>query len=132
MGNYKSKNHSKYNIKYHLIFVCKYRKKLLIKYGEEIKQIMKDISYKYDFDIIEMEVDKDHIHLMIDSVPKLSPLMIVRVLKQQSTITIYGKYYKELKKHFWVENTFWTDGYFCSSIGEVSSVTLKIYIENQG
>ena len=62
MGNYKSKNHSKYNIKYHLIFVCKYRKKLLIKYGEEIKQIMKDISYRYDFDILEIEVDKDHIH----------------------------------------------------------------------
>jgi putative transposase len=55
MKNYKSKNHSKYNIKYHLIFVCKYRTKLLIKYGEEIKQIMKDISYKYDFDILKIE-----------------------------------------------------------------------------
>lgn len=132
MGNYKSKNHSKYNIKYHLIFVCKYRKKLLIKYGEEIKQIMKDISYRYDFDILEIEVDKDHIHVMINSVPKLSPLMIVRVLKQQSTQIIYGRYHAELKKYFWKENTFWTDGYFCSSIGEVSSESLKKYIENQG
>ena len=132
MSNYKSINHSKYNIKYHLIFVCKYRKKLLIKYGEEIKQIMKDISYKYDFDILEIEVDKDHIHIMVESVPKLSPLMIVRVLKQQSTQVIYGRYRNELKKQFWKENTFWTDGYFCSSIGEVSSETLKRYIENQG
>ena len=132
MSNCKSINHSKYNIKYHLIFVCKYRKKLLIKYGEEIKQIMKDISYKYDFDILEIEVDKDHIHIMIESVPKLSPLMIVRVLKQQSTQVIYGRYRNELKKQFWKENTFWTDGYFCSSIGEVSSETLKRYIENQG
>lgn len=132
MSDYKSINHSKYNIKYHLIFVCKYRKKLLIKYGEEIKQIMKDISYKYDFDILEIEVDKDHIHIMIESVPKLSPLMIVRVLKQQSTQVIYGRYQNELKKQFWKENTFWTDGYFCSSIGEVSSETLKRYIENQG
>lgn len=65
MSNYKSKNHSKYNIKYHFIFVCKYRKKLLIKYGEEIKQIMKDISYRYDFDILKMEVDKDHIHKIL-------------------------------------------------------------------
>ena len=132
MSNCKSINHSKYNIKYHLIFVCKYRKKLLIKYGEEIKQIMKDISYKYDFDILEIEVDKDHIHIMIESVPKLSPLMIVRVLKQQSAQVIYGRYRNELKKQFWKENTFWTDGYFCSSIGEVSSETLKRYIENQG
>jgi len=79
-----------------------------------------------------MEVDKDHIHLMIDSVPKLSPLMIVRVLKQQSTIEIWRMRSKELKRHYWVENTFWTDGYFASTIGEVSSKTLKHYIENQG
>ena len=59
--NYKSKNHSKYLLTYHFIFVCKYRKKLLIKYGEVVKQIMFDISKKYDFTIKKMEVDKDHI-----------------------------------------------------------------------
>lgn len=37
-----------------------------------------------------------------------------------------------MKKYFWHENTFWTDGYFVSTIGEVSSKTLKHYIENQG
>ena len=101
MSSYKSKNHSKFTLKYHIIFVCKYRKKLLIKYGEEIKQIIKDISYKYDFDILEIEVDKDHIHILVDSEPKLSPLMMVRVLKQQSTIILYVRHYTELKKHFW-------------------------------
>ena len=93
---------------------------------------MKDISYRYDFDILEIEVDKDHIHMMIDSEPKLSPLMIVKVLKQQSTQIIYDRHRNELKKQFWKENTFWTDGYFCSSVGEISSETLKRYIENQG
>lgn len=130
--NYNSLNHGKFVLTYHIIFTCKYRKKLLIKYGNDIKQIMFDISKKYDFTIREMEVDKDHIHLMIDSIPKLSPLMIVRVLKQQSTIEIWRMYNKELKRHYWAENTFWTDGYFVSTIGEVSSKTLKHYIENQG
>ena len=130
--NYKSKNHSKFILTYHIIFVCKYRKKLLIKYGEDVKQIMYDISKKYDFDIKEMEVDKDHIHMMISSVPKISPLQIVRVLKQQSTIQMWRRYSSELKKQYWKENTFWTDGYFCSTIGEVSSKTLKHYIQNQG
>lgn len=129
---YQSKNHSKFLLTYHLILVCKYRKKLLVKYGEDIKQIMFDISKKYDFEIKEMEVDKDHIHLMVSSVPKLSPLQIVRVLKQQSTIEIWKMYKKELKKQYWIENTLWTDGYFCSTIGEVSSETLKHYIQNQG
>ena len=130
--NYKSKNHSKFILTYHIIFVCKYRKKLLIKYGEDVKQIMYDISKRYDFDIKEMEVDKDHIHMMISSVPKISPLQIVRVLKQQSTIQMWRRYASELKKQYWKENTFWTDGYFCSTIGEVSSETLKRYIQNQG
>ena len=130
--NYKSKNHSKFILTYHIIFVCKYRKKLLIKYGEDVKQIMYDISKRYDFDIKEMEVDKDHIHMMISSVPKISPLQIVRVLKQQSTIQMWRRYASELKKQYWKGNTFWTDGYFCSTIGEVSSKTLKHYIQNQG
>lgn len=130
--NYKSKNHSKFILTYHIIFVCKYRKKLLIKYGKDVKQIMYDIGKRYDFDIKEMEVDKDHIHMMISSVPKISPLQIVRVLKQQSTIQIWRRYASELKKQYCKENTFWTDGYFCSTIGEVSSKTLKHYIQNQG
>ena len=130
--NYKSKNHSKFILTYHIIFTCKYRKKLLIKYGEDVKQIMYDISKKYDFNIKEMEVDKDHIHMMISSAPKISPLQIVRVLKQQSTIQMWRRYASELNKQYWKENTFWTDGYFCSTIGEVSSETLKHYIQNQG
>jgi len=130
--NYKSKNHSKFILTYHIIFTCKYRKKLLIRYGEDVKQIMYDICKRYDFYIKEMEVDKDHIHMMISSVPKISPLQIVRVLKQQSTIQMWRRYASELKKQYWKENTFWTDGYFCSTIGEVSSKTLKHYIQNQG
>lgn len=130
--NYKSKNHSKFILTYHIIFACKYRKKLLIKYGEDIKQIMYDISKRYDFDIKEMEVDKDHIHMMISSVPKISPLQIVRVLKQQSTMEIWKIHKNELRKQYWKGNTFWTDRYFCSTIGEVSSKTLKHYIQNQG
>lgn len=68
--------------------------------------MMYDISKKHDFEIKEMEVDKDHIHMMIESVPKISPLQIVRVLKRQSTIQMWRKYSKELKKHYWAENTF--------------------------
>lgn len=70
--------------------------------------------------------------MMVSSVPKISPLQIVRVLKQQSTIRIWKDRYKEMKKIYWHEKTLWTDGYFCSTIGEVSSETLKHYIQNQG
>jgi putative transposase len=58
-----------------------------------------EIASKPDFDIAEMEVDKDHMHLMIESVPKISPLQIIRRLKQETTIQIW-KLYPELKKYF--------------------------------
>ena len=130
--NYKSKNHSKFILTYHIIFVCKYRKKLLIKYGEDVKQIMYDISKRYDFEIKEMEVDKDHIHYMIETTPNINLSNMVKTMKSYITYHIWEKYSAYLSKCFWKERTFFSDGYFISSIGNVSQETLKNYIENQG
>ena len=66
---YQTKNHSKFLLSYHVIFVCKYRKKLLDILGNQIKMIMNGVADRCDFEIIEMEVDQDHIHLMIRSEP---------------------------------------------------------------
>ena len=99
--NYKSKNHSKFILTYHIIFVCKYRKILLIKYGEDVKQIMYDISKRYDFDIKEMEVDKDHIHMLISYPPNISVSSIVRRLKQYSTLSLWKQFPIMLTKQFW-------------------------------
>ena len=108
---YISKNRSKFLIKYYVILVCKYRKKLLIGAVEyDMKQIMQNTSSVSDFDIEVMETDKDHIHMMICSEPKLSPLQIVRRLKQMSTTAIWEKHENYLRHVFYKENTFWTDG----------------------
>ena len=89
--DYRSKNHSKYLIMYHIIFVCKYRKKLLITLGDEIKNIIFDIQKKYsdEFEIIEMEVDKDHIHILIETNPKTNLLKLIKNLKQITTYRIW-------------------------------------------
>ena len=97
---YTSKNHSKFILRYHIIFVCKYRKNLMIQYGEFVKETMVSISQKYDFEILEIEVDKNHIHLLVESEPKVSPLMIVRTLKQQITIKLWNEFSDELCKYF--------------------------------
>ena len=131
MSKYKTNNHSKYLITYPIIFVIKYRKRLLEMYGEITKKLMIDIAEQSNFEISEMEVDNDHIHLMIESEPKLSPLQIVRRLKQETTVGIW-RLHPELKKHFWKEKTFWSDGYFCCSIGNASIETVRKYIESQG
>lgn len=80
-----------------------------------------------------METDKDHIHLLIDYVPKVSVLQIVRRLKQETTFELWKVHESYLKKHFWKERTFWSDRYFACSIGEGTSYdTIQEYIKNQG
>ena len=97
---YNSKKHSKFILRYHIIFVYKYRKNLMIQYGEFVKKTMVSISQKYDFEILEIEVDKNHVHLLVESEPKVSPLMIVRTLKQQITIKLWNEFSDELCKYF--------------------------------
>jgi len=132
--DYISRNHSKYLLMAHLIFVSKYRKQLLIKYGNEIKQILSDIAEEKDFEIIEMEVDKDHVHLLVSYNPTQSILDIVRLLKQMSTYRIWrqNNNHLYLSKQFWKEKTFWSDGYFACSIGNVSKETIEKHIQSQG
>ena len=132
--DYISQNHSKHLLMIHLIFSVKYRKKLLIKYGEEIKQLFYDIAEEKDLNIIEMEVDKDHIHTLVQYPPTKSILEIVRCFKQMSTYRIWRQNNNQiyLKKHFWKENTFWSDGYFACSIGNVSKEIIEKYIQEQG
>ena len=131
---YKSKNHSKYSLKVHLIFVVKYRKKLVNKDIDFfLKTKIKQIEKRSNFRIELMETDKDHIHLLMDYAPKVCVIQIVRRLKQETTFELWKVYMDYLKKHFWKEQTFWSNGYFACSIGEGASYdTIQKYIKSQG
>ena len=130
---YLSKNHSKFLLKYHVIFVCKYRRKLLVgNLASCLKNVLIDVSNKSDFRIEVIETDKDHVHLLVSAEPKVSPLQVIRRLKQESTARLWKLYPIELRSWFYREHTLWTDGYFVSSIGNVSQETVRKYIENQG
>ena len=129
---YISENHSKHLLMCHLIFVCKYRKKLLLKVGDDIKTEIESIANHYGWQIIEQEIDQDHIHILIRYSPKWSILEIVRLLKQLTTYRIWQKHNEYLSQHFWKERTFWSDGYFSCSIGNVSKEIIQKYIQEQG
>lgn len=130
---YHHSSHSKYLIKYHFVFAVKYRKPLLVgAFNEDILQIIFDIAKQKGFIIDTMQSDKDHLHILIDAEPRLSPLDIAHQLKQISTFRIYKKYKPYLKSLFWKENTFWSDGYFVCTTGNASTETIKKYINEQG
>lgn len=131
--DYVRTDHSKHSLLVHLIFVCKYRKELLVHTGEDMKEIFRDISLEHQLKIIEMEADKDHIHLLVQYSPVVSVLDIVRWYKQVSTYRIWrSKWENYLQEQFWKEQTFWSDGYFACSTGQVSHETIEKYIREQG
>ena len=69
---------------------------------------------------------------MIETEPTMSISKIVNLMKSYTTYHIWKRYPDYLRKHFWKEHTFWTDGYFVCSVGNVSEEMLRKYIENQG
>lgn len=117
-----------------LFLYANIRKKLLIskQISDDIKQFSYEICQKHKVIIRYMETDKDHIHYMIETEPTVSISKAVNRMKSYTTYYIWEKYPNYLKKHFWKERTFWTDGYFACSVGNISEEMLRKYIENQG
>lgn len=133
MSEYHTKNRHKYLIKLHLVFVIKYRKRLLKgSFSDDIKQWCYDICSKNEVTIDEMETDNDHLHILVDIPPTLAPSKLVMLLKQQTTWNAWKSNSEFLKKHFWKEKTLWSDGYFVCSTGDASTETIRKYIESQG
>jgi putative transposase len=97
-----------------------------------MKQIILDISKISNFTIDIMETDKNHIHILLNIVPTYSIASIVNRIKSISTNRIWKLHWNILRRSFWKENTFWSDGYFVCSIGEASPDIIRKYIENQG
>lgn len=127
-----SNNHSKHMLLVHIVLVCKYRKPLLQLYGDYMKQEIISIGKRYDWNIVEIEYDKDHIHILIQFPPKDSVLKVVKIIKQITTINIWKEYMEYLSKEFWNEHTFWSDGYFAGTVGETNIDIVTNYIRNQG
>lgn len=134
MDDYNRGGHSKYSMKVHLIFVTKYRKKILTsdRRSNDVKQFLYDASRKYECRIIQMESDKDHVHILLEYSPKVSVSDIVRQLKQYSTHQMWNYHTEYLSGQYWKHKVLWSDGYFACSIGQVSQEIIEKYIQNQG
>ena len=102
------------------------------KFIDDIKQFSYEICQKHKAIIRYMETDKDHIHYMIETESTMFISKMVNLMKSYTTYHIWERYPNYLRKHFWIEHTFWTDGYFACSVGNVSEEMLRKYIENQG
>lgn len=100
--------------------------------GDDIKQLLFAVAQRHDLEIIQMETDKDHVHLLISYKPDISISSIVRCMKQESTFGLWKRHEFYLKQHYWKRKILWSEGYFACSIGQVSQTTIEAYIRNQG
>jgi putative transposase len=126
---YHSLSHSKWDCKYHLVFVPKYRRKVL--YGQirkELGSIFHDLARQKGCQIIEGHIMPDHVHMCIEIPPKIAVSSVVGFIKGKSAIAIARKFSGKLR-NFNGEH-FWARGYAVSTVGfEVEEV--RAYIRDQ-
>ena len=130
MGKYKKLSHVIYKCEYHIVWVPKYRFRILE--GEIKKLIEEDIKMLCEWkkcEVQEMSVQNDHIHLVVSIPPKVSISDMMGILKGKLAIKLFKSYPKMKKKPYW-GNHFWARGYFVSTIG-IDEEVIKRYVKHQ-
>lgn len=126
--NYKSTETLVYSCQYHVIWTTKYRRKLISSDIElDLKKLILEKEKVWEYQIIEMEIMPDHIHLLIDINPQIGINSVIGKIKGYTSNTLRKKY-KELRTRV---PTLWTRSKFISSVGAVSLEIVKQYIEEQ-
>ena len=124
--------HSVYALQYHLVQCVKYRRKVLT--GESLIQFLKDktqeISETFQVNVLNIECDKDHFHMIFAAKPTLDIPKYLNIVKTITSREIQRKF-PSVKKMLW-NGKFWSRSYFLATTGQVTLEALKKYVENQG
>jgi len=123
--------HAVYDLKYHIVWIPKYRKDILDKeVSDYLKAMFNKIAEEYGFRIDTMEVIEDHVHIFVEVPPKHSPAQVVQIMKSMSAREVFKKF-PDLRKQLWA-GELWNDGYFVRSVGDkVTADIIRKYIEYQ-
>ena len=125
--------HKVFKIKYHFVFCIKYRKDLFLEQGyvETFKKICYGMEKRYSMKFETIGFDEDHVHFMLQSVPKYSPSQLFRIVKSVTAIQLF-KLHPDLKEELW-GGEFWSDGGYVGTVGEgINADIIRNYIKNQG
>ena len=125
--------HKVSKIKYHFVFCIKYRKDLFLekKYTDNLKKICEGIQERYSIKFETIGFDEDHVHFMIQSLPRYSPSRIFQIVKSITAIKLF-EYFPEIKRELW-GGEFWSDGGFVGTVGEgINAEIIREYIRKQG
>lgn len=125
---YKSNHNVVYSCKYHVVWCPKYRRKVLVNGVDvRLKELIKEICNEFCIDIIKMEIIPDYVHLFMGVDPQFGIHKAVKLIKGRTSHVLRREY-------GWLRSrlpSLWTNSYFVSTVGDVPSLVIKQYIENQ-
>ena len=127
----KRTHHGVYDLKYHLVWIPKYRKSLLLGSIEKrLKELFYEIAEEHDFEILAMELMPDHVHLFVSAAPKWAPGKIVSIFETITSKIIFEEF-PQVKKKLWGGHL-WDAGYYAASVGDkVTADMVRKYIRHQ-
>ena len=131
MGEYRRSSHAVYRLRYHFVFITKYRKPVLLRgdIAKEVRRLTREICRTHDIEIVKGHVRPDHVHLLLDVPPSWSPNRVMQAIKGK-TWHHFLQDSRRLRKEFWGRHL-WARGYFAVTTGKVSDEMVAEYIENQ-
>ncbi len=130
MARYRTGSHTKHRLLYHLVWLPKYRKRVLRgKISGRLKRLLYDACKINRWWISELSVQDDHIHLIIQLNASDSVAEAVQILKG-GTSRVIRKEYPALEEFLWGDS-FWSDGYFAETVGTVNEEIIRKYVRDQ-
>jgi len=130
MRSYRLNSHSKYDLKVHLIWIPKYRKRVLTgQVAERTRDILRQICMEHEIHIVSGKVAADHVHMLVSYRPQMAVAKMVQYLKGTSSRILLQEF-AQLRKRFWGRHL-WARGYMAISSGNITDEMIQRYIEEQ-
>ncbi|EOR25254.1 transposase IS200-family protein [Clostridium sartagoforme AAU1] len=131
MVDYRKDAHTVYDIKYHIVWVTKYRYPILKgSIGDRLRDLLRQGCETMGISVVQGNIRTDHVHMLLSCPPSIAPSKVVQYLKGRSSKLIQDEF-PELKKKYWGQHL-WARGYFCATVGSITEEMIKEYIANQG
>ena len=130
--DYNRQSHAVYHTRYHIVFTTKFRRKLFKGgIGRYLTFLVRGLQRRHpELQIIEVNTDEDHVHLLLSIAPKLSVASAVNIIKANTARQLKAKF-PFLVSGYFDQQTIWSVGYFVSTVG-INEAIIKKYIELQG
>lgn len=130
MQHYRKTSPTTYDCQYHIVWLTKYRKPVLVGLmGERVRELLRGICKENEVEILKGHISKDHVHLFVSVPPPLAISKLVQYLKGKSSYKLLAEN-KQLAKAFW-GRPLWGRGYFVATSGNITDEAILEYIQNQ-